>query len=70
MISTIIIAISMWCGVVEPTVATKEVKECRKTLFKCIKQKTTCSSCWSPIPSQVYESALSACIEENMWERN
>lgn len=64
----IIIAISMWCGAIGSTsTVNTEVKECRKTLFKCVRQKVTCSACWSiAIPSQVYDSALSACIEESL----
>jgi len=63
----IIIAISMWCGTIGNTtsIMDKEMKECRKVIFKCVRHKVTCSSCWSiMIPSSVYDSALSLCIEE------
>ena len=62
----IIIAISLWCGAVGTT-PPKEVRECQKTMYKCIKQKTTCSSCWSiSIPVQIYDAVLSACIEDSL----
>lgn len=63
----IIIAISMWCGVGSTTTTNKEVKECQKVLFKCVRQKATCSSCWSiAVSDPIYDSALALCIEKSL----
>ena len=62
----IIMAISLWCGVVRSStpILDKETKECKKALFKCVRKNVTCSSCWRiPVPAPVYDSALGRCIE-------
>lgn len=64
----IIIAIAMWCGALGSTAPVhSEIKECRKVLFKCVRQKVTCSSCWSVVVlAPIYDSALAVCIEESL----
>ena len=64
----IIIAISMWCGAIGSTsTVNTEVKECRKVLFKCVRQKATCPSCWSiAVSDPIYDLALALCIEKSL----